>query len=53
MQRASSETLVLDAERSFEPAISRPQLSALPTELCIEVFFCWNTKDIEALLSNE
>ena len=33
MQRASSETIVLDAERSFEPAISRPQLSALPAEL--------------------
>ena len=32
MQRASSETIVLDAERSFEPAISRPQLSALPAE---------------------
>ena len=33
MQRASSETIVLDAERSFEPAISRPQLSALTAEL--------------------
>ena len=33
MQRASSETIVLDAERSFELAISRPQLSALPAEL--------------------
>ena len=35
MQRASSETIVLDAERSFEPAISRPQLSTLPAELCV------------------
>ena len=33
MQRASSETIVLDAEHSSEPAISRPQLSALPAEL--------------------
>ena len=33
MQRASSETLVMDAERNFEPTISRSQLSALPAEL--------------------
>ena len=33
MQRASFETIVLDAERSFKPAISRPQLSDLPVEL--------------------
>ena len=33
MQRASFETIVLNAERSFEPAISRPQLSALLAEL--------------------
>ena len=33
MQRASSETIVLDAERRFEPSISWPQLSALPAEL--------------------
>ena len=33
MQRASSESLVADAELSIEPAISRPQLSALLAEL--------------------
>ena len=33
MQRASFETIVLNAERSFEPAISRTQLSELPAEL--------------------
>ena len=33
MERASSEIIVMDTERGFEPAISRPQLSALPAEL--------------------
>ena len=33
MQRVSSDTIVFNAERSFEPAISRPQLSALLAEL--------------------
>ena len=39
MQRACSETMVLDAERSFEPAISRSQLSALPAELWRQAVF--------------
>ena len=33
MQRASSETIVMDAERSFETAFSWPQKSALSAEL--------------------
>ena len=46
MQRASSETLVLDAERSFEPAISRLQLSALPAELWLPVVAGYNARHI-------
>ena len=37
MQRARSESLVTDAERSYEIAISRPELSALPHQLSLSL----------------